>query len=274
MDRSGSIIYFGTENNMKSCLGLEAILKDGWNVQMVIAYKPPPQKSQPRSILYRTKHFFSSIVKLHPRIDHLVRRVLKKTKNYGEFSSLEELSRMTNTHFSLTKNKSLQGFKDEIVNISPDIILSNGWMFKIGEDIFSIARLIALNCHSSYLPEYRGGNVTYAPLINEEKESGVTVHQLVEKFDAGAILAQRRVPIQRGETPSSLNVKRALITGSVLIEALEIAGHEELYKPNPPTPFYFRCDYATYKRYKRINFLRKLVALPIKRYEPKERYDI
>ena len=38
MERSNKIVYLCTENNPKSYLGLEEILKDGWNVVLVIAY--------------------------------------------------------------------------------------------------------------------------------------------------------------------------------------------------------------------------------------------
>jgi methionyl-tRNA formyltransferase len=274
MDRNSSIVYLGTENNSKSCLGLEDILEDGWHVRLVIAYEPSTQENRRRSFLGRIECSLAKVIRLCPPIERLIRRILRRRRIPIEFKSMKELSGLHNVPYEAISDRSLQTLKDRIAHISPDVILSNGWMFKVTEDIFSLARLIALNCHSSYLPEYRGGNVTYAPLINAENRSGVTVHQLVERFDAGPILAQRRVSIDPGEIPQSLNAKRAQITGQVIIEAFKIAGHEELYKPNPPSPFYFRCDYATYERYKLINFLRKLIGAPIKRYEPRERYDI
>lgn len=273
MERSKRIVYLCTENNAKSYLGLEEILKDGWNVVLVIAYVHTSQQMARKCLYKRVRQALVSPGRTCLRLYARLKRVLGKSKPL-ELMCIAELCEIHAVQYVQTTDKSLQNIKDCIAAVSPDVVLSNGWMFRIKEDVFSLASLIALNCHSSYLPEYRGGNVTFAPLINEEKQSGVTVHQLVERFDAGPILTQERVDLESGESLVSLNTKRAQITGHVLKRALEAVGHEELYKQNPPSPFYFRCDYATYRRFKRINFLRKIIGLPIKRYEPKERFDI
>ncbi len=279
MERNETIVYLGTENNAKSCLGLKEILEDGWNVKLVIAYDSSRSSMAKVTPLEKVKTQIKNFLNHFPNPrTHLKNTIaLIKTKKISKpinFNTMETICNIHNILYKPTSDKSLKSLKEDISRIFPAVILSNGWMFKISEDIISIAQLIALNCHSSYLPEYRGGNITFAPLINEESQSGITVHQLYSKFDAGPILAQTRILISPKETPRSLNVKRAKATGRVLIKALNIAGKPYLYKPNPPSPFYFRCDYATYMRYKRINYFRKLIGLPIKRYEPQERYDI
>ena len=272
MDRDKTIVYLGTEGNPKCCLGLKEILEDGWLVKLVIAYVPPSLSSGRRSVLQRAKRTAT------PFLKRLMQLGGTRHEEFGaeslEFRNMQALCDAHQICYRSTQETSLTSLIPDIERVSPDVILSNGWMFKVSGAVSSRARLIALNCHSSYLPEYRGGNITYAPLINEEKQSGVTVHQLVEKFDAGPILSQKRVSIEPGETPRSLNMKRAQIAGRVITEALRVAGHPELYRPNPPSSFYFRCTRATYRRYKRINSLRKMIGLPIKRYEPQERYDI
>jgi methionyl-tRNA formyltransferase len=272
MKKTRKIVYLCTESNAKCFLGLKEILVDGWNVTLVIAYKPSTENARNSSFKHQLKGSIKTLLHKQPTL-YLFLRKLTSREIVQNFN-IEKLCSDYCIPYKSTSEKSLLSMMSDMTNIAPDVILSNGWQFKISNEIISMARLIALNCHSSYLPEYRGGNVTFAPLINEETETGVTVHQLVDKFDAGAILAQERVTIQSGETPQSLNMKRAAITGRVLIDALEIAGHPELYKSNPPSPFYFRCNYATFRRFKRINRIRKLIGLPIMRYEPKERYDI
>ncbi|MFC1997630.1 formyltransferase family protein [Chloroflexota bacterium] len=273
MEKSGTIVYIGTEDNLKSCLGLSSILEDGWDVKLVIAYDSHSISKAQDSLLHSVKQSIIKVIRYQPKLYNTIRTIFNKHDKI-EYKRMGDLCKLFDVPYISTTDKTLLSVRDQINANLPDIILSNGWMFKITYDIFTIARIIALNCHSSYLPEYRGGNVTFAPLINQEKQSGVTVHQLVENFDAGLILAQERVDIAPNETPETLNLKRAKITGEVLIKALEIAGFENLYKPNPISPFYFRCNYKTYKRYKRINNFRKFFGLPIKRYEPRERYDI
>jgi hypothetical protein len=283
MQRPGSIVYLGREGDEKSCRGLEAIVEDGWGVVLVIGYRPAPgqvtKRKQPLSD--RMAHGLASAIRaLTPLrvIARVARRMLgwKRQSKPGEpqYPMMGELCAARGIAYCETSDKTLASLRDRLGALGAEVIMTNGWEFKVTPDIFSLAQLVALNCHSSYLPEYRGGNVTWAVLINEEKQSGVTVHEMVEQIDAGRILAQQRVDVARDETRVSLHSKRARITGPVLTEALEVAGHEARYKENPPSPFYYRCDYATYRRYKRINRFRKLLGLPIKRYEPDQKPGI
>lgn len=267
MNRDESIVYLATEHNRKSVIGLREIIEDGWSVQLAIVYVVPSARGKEPSLTTRLN---ASIKKFAKRCLQMPQEPTRKIA----LETVESICRNFNIRYLPTSDRTLARHHSDIDDLQPAVILANGWRYRVSPEVISMARLIALNCHSSYLPEYRGGNVTYAPLINEERQSGVTVHELIDRFDAGAILAQERVAIDSGETPDSLQRKRADITGRVLVRALDVAGHPELYKLNPPSPFYFRCSEAEFRRYKRLNALRKLVGLPIRKFEPQERYDI
>lgn len=253
--RQHSIVYLCTNFNEKSYLGLEALLEDDFNVIHVITYVRPRSSAFKAKALRFLKYLLSKFFKL----------------KFGSISfDVKELTSKFKVPLTETSNINL----DQVVprcNISQelDIILSNGWMFKISSYISSLAKLECLNCHSSYLPEYRGGNITYAPLINKEKTTGVTVHQVTDKFDSGQILYQTRIDLDYRETPKSINHKRALATGKVLIESLRIAGHVEKYKLNPPSPFYYRCSRGEYRRIVFTNKIRGIFGLPLLKYKPK-----
>lgn len=66
-----------------------------------------------------------------------------------------------------------------------------------------------LNIHPALLPAY-GGKGMYGAHVHEavlaagEKESGCTVHRVDEEFDHGPVLAQARVPVLPGDTPTTL----------------------------------------------------------------------
>jgi folate-dependent phosphoribosylglycinamide formyltransferase PurN len=262
-----NIIYLGTEGNMQSCLALEEIIRDGWKVRLVVGYIPYEQKKGYFSITEQIISFLKSFLVV---IMEMKGRRMTKVK----YENMQSLLLKYDFQLVLTSDKSLKSVYKILLGQDCDVLVSNGWQYKITKEVYNISKIEALNCHPAYLPEYRGGNVTYAPLINEEKESGVTVHKIVDRFDSGMILAQERVPILKGDTPQSLSARRALITSKVLIEALSIAGEKEKYKINPSGPFYFSCKYRKYKKYRIINWVRKLLGLPIKKYTPKIRYDI
>jgi methionyl-tRNA formyltransferase len=271
MDQDKKIIYFGTEGNAKSILGLKEVIDDGWNVVQVIAITKEQRSGLLLSVYRSIKMLLIKMI-----FSHQVFSLFRKSifDNIDPYYNIFEICKENNIELILTPQKNLIALKERIKSKKPDLILSNGWTEKIPREIFEIPKIMAVNCHSSYLPEYRGGNVTFAPLINEEKQSGVTLHELVDKFDAGKILSQKRVRIEKNETPKSLNHKRALITGEVLINGLKNVGDPTKYKDNPPSPFYFRCSRKTYRKYKLINLIRKSLGITPLKYEPKNRYDI
>lgn len=71
-----------------------------------------------------------------------------------------------------------------------------------------------LNIHPALLPKF-GGKGMYGMRVHEavlgsgDEESGCTVHLVNERYDDGAIVLQRRVPVVAGDTPEIL-AKRVL----------------------------------------------------------------
>ena len=66
-----------------------------------------------------------------------------------------------------------------------------------------------VNSHPSLLPKYGGkgmygARVHQAVLAAGESETGISIHLLNERFDEGPVVAQMRVPVQRGDTPETL----------------------------------------------------------------------
>jgi phosphoribosylglycinamide formyltransferase-1 len=77
-----------------------------------------------------------------------------------------------------------------------------------------------LNVHPSLLPEFRGLHAVRRALEAGMRETGVTVHFMVEEVDAGPIVAQERVPVLPGDTEETLlarlhPVEHRLLVGAV-----------------------------------------------------------
>lgn len=64
----------------------------------------------------------------------------------------------------------------------------------IKPDFLSKCRQV-LNLHNAPLPKYRGVRPINWALKNNEKEHGVTIHQIIDRVDAGPIIAQIKYPI-------------------------------------------------------------------------------
>ncbi|MFM8396058.1 MAG: methionyl-tRNA formyltransferase [Acidobacteriota bacterium] len=92
-----------------------------------------------------------------------------------------------------------------------------GWML-------AAPRLGCLNIHSSLLPKYRGAAPINWAIAAGETETGVTLMQMDEGMDTGAIIAQRRVAIGADETADHLTRRLADLGAELLMEMLpEIA---------------------------------------------------
>ena len=108
----------------------------------------------------------------------------------------------------------------KIRELQPDIIFSFYYRRMIGSAILDIPKAGGLNLHGSLLPAYRGRCPVNWVLINGETRTGVTLHYMTEKADAGDIVAQKSVIIEDDDTAKRLHRKLAFATFELLTETL------------------------------------------------------
>lgn len=107
-----------------------------------------------------------------------------------------------------------------------DLVLLLGYMKLLGPKTTVAYRGRILNTHPALLPRY-GGKGMYGARVHEavlaagEVETGVTVHVVDEEYDHGAIVAQCRVPIARGDTVDSLSARVLEREHAFLVETLQ-----------------------------------------------------
>ena len=103
-----------------------------------------------------------------------------------------------------------QSVADTLAYFDVDLVVLGGYMKILGAPTLERFKGKILNVHPSLLPKYGGGmdlNVHQAVLEAGETESGMTIHQVTEVVDGGAIVLQKKVAIEPGETPESLKAK-------------------------------------------------------------------
>jgi methionyl-tRNA formyltransferase len=74
--------------------------------------------------------------------------------------------------------------------------------------------------HPSLLPRYRGPAPIHWPILHGDTETGVTIIQVANEVDAGAILAQTRVPIAPDETAGDLHNRLAELGARLLADTV------------------------------------------------------
>lgn len=88
------------------------------------------------------------------------------------------------------------------------------------EEIINKPKLGSINIHYSLLPKYRGASPVEAAILNDEKETGITIQKMVYKMDAGNIIAQEKLDILPAETAPELKTRLIKIGGELLVKTL------------------------------------------------------
>jgi len=83
-----------------------------------------------------------------------------------------------------------------------------------------LADKASINCHSSFLPDYKGGSVFKHVWSNHEKEAGATIHLLNKEFDRGRIISQSKLKIFKRDTPYTILYRLSEMTSVLLRESL------------------------------------------------------
>jgi methionyl-tRNA formyltransferase len=120
------------------------------------------------------------------------------------FSSVAEFSRERGIPVYLPEKINEPPWPRMIEEAQPDLLFSFYYRSMVGPKILSIPRLGALNLHGSLLPKYRGRAPVNWVLVNGERETGVTLHFMVAKPDAGDIVGQAPVNIYFDDTAFTL----------------------------------------------------------------------
>jgi methionyl-tRNA formyltransferase len=109
---------------------------------------------------------------------------------------------------------------DRLKRLAPDVICVSAFPWLLGGEILGLARRSALNLHSSLLPRHRGPNPLLWIYYENDKQTGVTVHQMNLRADAGDILAQESFDLPRGFAVDRLYSKKAELGGRLLVQVL------------------------------------------------------
>jgi len=111
------------------------------------------------------------------------------------FGSVEKLARAHDLEVATPADPNIGEFVERLQSISPDFIFSFYYRFMLSPEVLATAMVGAYNMHGSLLPKYRGRVPVNWAVLRGERKTGATLHEMVEKPDAGRIVDQMEVPI-------------------------------------------------------------------------------
>jgi methionyl-tRNA formyltransferase len=113
-----------------------------------------------------------------------------------------------------------------------DVLLSVAAPEIFRADALEAAGLV-LNVHSGRLPRYRGMMPTFWALLEGEARITVTVHEMAERLDAGAVVAEYEVPVSPADTAFDVARKAKDVAGREVAALLGAAGTDRWPAPHP-----------------------------------------
>lgn len=132
--------------------------------------------------------------------------------NYNsDYRDLRPLCSKKNIKIKGIENINNQVNIEILKNIKPDFIFVIGISQLIKKEILEIPKYGCIGLHPSLLPKNRGRAVIPWTILNEEKETGVTLFKIDEGIDSGNILLQRKIKLEKRENANTL-YKKILIT--------------------------------------------------------------
>jgi len=157
------------------------------------------------------------------------------------FDSVAKLATANNIPVVMPDDPNTPEFTAQIAALKPDFLFSFYYRMMLRPALLATATNGAYNMHGSLLPKYRGRVPINWAIIKGETETGATLHEMVEKPDAGRIVAQEVVAILPDETASDVFNKVTVAAATALDRALPdlIAGSAVMHAQNLAAGSYY-----------------------------------
>ncbi|MDT9587126.1 MAG: bifunctional UDP-4-amino-4-deoxy-L-arabinose formyltransferase/UDP-glucuronic acid oxidase ArnA [Candidatus Arsenophonus melophagi] len=167
------------------CVGLKALQKAGFEIQAIFTHTDDPKEN----------HFFSSVSRLGAEIGLPV----FAPDNVNHPLWIERINKM-----------------------QPDVFFSFYYRRILSKELLALAPEGSFNLHGSLLPKYRGCAPINWAILNGEIETGVTLHKMIAKVDAGDIIAQKKISIDIKDTALVLHEKITQASEQLLTDTLSL----------------------------------------------------
>lgn len=113
-----------------------------------------------------------------------------------------------------------QAAQDEIAALNADVMVVAAYGLILPKAVLDMPRLGCLNIHASLLPRWRGAAPIQRAIQAGDTQTGITIMQMDEGLDTGAMLLCVSCAISNTDTANSLHDKLATLGASSIVQAL------------------------------------------------------
>jgi phosphoribosylglycinamide formyltransferase-1 len=115
---------------------------------------------------------------------------------------------------------------EEMASHGVEVIVLSGYLRQLGPATLGHYAGRVLNIHPGPLPQF-GGHGMYGRRVHEAvlasgvTESGIVIHLVDAEYDRGPVVARRSVPVERGDTPETLESRVRALEPGFFVETLQ-----------------------------------------------------
>ena len=111
--------------------------------------------------------------------------------------------------------------QSRIEEAKADVMIVAAYGLIIPTNVLNMPRLGCYNIHASLLPRWRGAAPIQRSLLAGDKETGVTIMEVVPALDAGAMISKGIVTITELDTAQTLHDALAKTGAELMVQAME-----------------------------------------------------
>jgi methionyl-tRNA formyltransferase len=116
--------------------------------------------------------------------------------------------------------KDLKKEIDLLRSLDADMFVVVAYGLILPKEIINLPKLFCINLHASLLPAYRGAAPINWAIINNEKQTGVSIIKLSESMDAGPIISSKKIVIDKDDNAFTLEEKLAHAGSKLLVDTI------------------------------------------------------
>ena len=191
-------------------------------MQRRIAFMGTPIFSVPiLKNIYQNGHEISAVYTQPPRRSSRGQKLEKSPVH----SFAETINFDVRTPDLLKDNKSeYEYFK----NLNLDLVIIVAYGIIIPKQFLSLSKEGFINLHASILPKWRGAAPIQRSIMNQDKETGISVMKINEKLDEGDISHIFRIDIKENENAESLSERLSTLASDKISEVIDSIMNKEV----------------------------------------------
>ena len=113
-----------------------------------------------------------------------------------------------------------ENFVQALGELRPDLIVVAAYGQILPRALLELPRYGGLNVHASLLPKYRGAAPIQWAILDDERETGVTIMKMDEGLDTGDLLATQTTRITPEDNAQTLQDRLAMMGGGLLAKTI------------------------------------------------------